>query len=119
MILALIPDVVKIPAAMIVGAGVAFYPVKWYGASQEKDRAEVASLTRTVEVIRDRQATDALVAITPAADVCRSLGLSRQDYLECVRRVGAPDPVAEHLGDNNQDGSPVCQPGGLTQRVRD
>lgn len=109
--LKLVPDVIKIPASMILGAGIAFYPVKWYGASQEKQRAEVAALTRSIEVIRDRQAANADIAIAPATDVCRSLRLSEQDYRECVRRVGTDDPVAEHLGDDHQNRPAVCQPG--------
>lgn len=117
-LLGLVPDVIKIPASMVLGAGLAFYPIKWYGAAQEKNRAEVAALTRTVEVIRDRQITDAAVAASSNTDVCRFMGLSVEDNAECMRRVAQVNPVAEHVSGDNPDGPSVCEPSGGPQRIR-
>lgn len=109
--LKLVPDIIKIPASMLVGAGVAFFPIKWYGASQERHEQELAQIARSLEVVRDRNKTNAEVLTAEPVDLCRFMGLSEQNYIECVRRMGANDPGITDLGDDHQNGQAVCQPG--------
>lgn len=117
-LLAVLPDFVKIPASMVVGAGLAFYPVKWYGESLERVRNEAQTLSRTVEVLRDRQITDAQVAVTADPGLCQFMGLSAEDYQQCVRRVETLKPVAEHDRNDNPNGPTIRRPSGEPQQLR-
>lgn len=116
--LAFVPDFVKLPVAIVIGGLIAFYPAKWYGASQEKTRNELAQLTKTIEVLRDRATTDDQVANSASAAMCASLGLSGKNLTECVRRVAEADAELANECDNTKNGSPFCEPSGVTQRVR-
>jgi type II secretory pathway component PulJ len=116
--LKLVPDVIKIPASMVVGAGLAFYPVKWYGAAQEKNRAEAAQLAKTIEIIRGRAATDKEVVDFGAAAMCAALGLSEDNARECVRRMAEANPVLADVCDDIENGPPLREPSGGPQRIR-
>lgn len=117
-VLAILPDFVKLPVAMLVAGALCFYPFTWYGASKEKDRNEVQKLTNTIEIIRDRQQTDDQVATADASALCASLGLSKHDRIECVRRMEKANTVVANIGDDTSAGSTVCGPGSITQQVR-
>lgn len=117
-VLALVPDSIKLPVAVVVGGLLIFYPASWYGASQEKSRNEVKTLTKTIEVIRDRAATEAQVATSDAAAMCASLGLSKDAARECVRRMEEANTVVANIDNDPQDGQAVCGPGSFPQRIR-
>lgn len=116
--LSLVPDFVKLPVAVVIGGLLIFYPASWYGASQEKSRNEVKTLTKTIEVIRDRAATEDQVAASDAATMCASLGLSKDAARECVRRMEEANTVLANVGNDTQNGSTICGPGSSSQRVR-
>lgn len=90
-LLALIPDWVKVPAAMVVGGGLVFFPAKWLGQSEGKQMAATASLAKSVEVLRERNKIDETVTASDAAALCGSYGLSDDDKAECVRRLQEAD----------------------------
>ena len=109
MILALIPDVIKLPAAAVLGAGLMFFPAKWIGQSEGKQMAATASLVKSVEVLRERNTIDEDVTSSDAAALCGSYGLSDDEAAECVRRV---EQASAEPGDNGNDpaqGPAVCQ----------
>ncbi|TDX83716.1 hypothetical protein EDE05_106125 [Neorhizobium sp. R1-B] len=111
MILALIPDVIKLPAAAILGAALMFFPARWIGQSEGKQMAATASLANSVQILRERNTIDEEVTASDAAALCGSYGLSDDEQAECVRRVQEADAIA---GDNDSDpaqGPAVCGPG--------
>lgn len=111
-LLALLPDWVKLPAAMVVGGGLVFYPAKWVGQSEGKQMAATAALTTSVQVLRERNTIDDEVSASDAAALCSALGLSGDEAAECVRRMGEAEPEPGQLGNDPAKGPPVCQPGG-------
>lgn len=82
-------DWVKIGGGVIVGATLAYGPAYLHGKSAGKQEAAVASLSKSVEVLRERNVIDEKVSAFTAADLCRSYGLSDADLRECMRRVEA------------------------------
>lgn len=115
MILALIPDVIKLPAAAVLGAGLMFFPAKWIGQSEGKQMAATASLVKSVEVLRERNTIDEEVTSSDAAALCSSYGLSDADQAECVRRVQEADALAGDDGNDPAQGPAVCGPGSKPQ----
>lgn len=115
MILALIPDVIKLPAAMALGAALAFMPAKWIGQSEGKQAAATASLVKSVEVLRERGQINEEVSASDAADLCGSMGLPEQDRLECMRRMAEASAEPGHDGDDPAQGPAFCGPGGKPQ----
>jgi hypothetical protein len=112
MILALIPDIIKLPAAMVLGAALSFYPVKWYGQSEGKQMAATASLVKSVEVLRDRNTIDAEVSSSDAAALCGAMGLSEPDNAECLRRLAAANADAGNGSQDHDGRPPICESGG-------
>ena len=115
MILALIPDVIKLPAAAVLGAGLMFFPAKWIGQSEGKQMAAAASLVKSVEVLRERNTINEEVTASDAGALCASMGLSDDEAAECVRRLGEADA---QLGNNDHhpaQGPAVCGPGSKPQ----
>ena len=115
MILALIPDVIKLPAAVALGAALMLYPARWYGQSEGKQMAATASLVKSVEVLRERNTIDEEVTSSDAAALCGSYGLSDDEAAECVRRV---EQASAEPGDNGNDpaqGPAVCERDSLPQ----
>lgn len=111
MILSLVPDIIKLPAAMALGAALSFYPVKWYGQSEGLQMAATAALTASVQVLRERNVINDEVSSSDATALCGSLGLSEPDAAECVRRMGEAEPEPGHVGNDPAQGPPVCEPG--------
>lgn len=110
MILALIPDVIKMPAAAILGAALMLYPARWYGQSEGKQMAATASLAKSVQVLRERNAIDEEVTASDAAALCGSYGLSDDEQAECVRRVQEADAIAGDDGNDPAQGRAFCRP---------
>ncbi|WP_164986561.1 hypothetical protein [Rhizobium leguminosarum] len=108
--LSLIPDVIKLPVAITLGAVLAFYPARWLGQSEGRQMAATAALTKSVQVLRERNTIDDEVSTSDAAALCADLGLSDDDKAECVRRVLSPDPEPADVGHDPEDGSAVRQP---------
>lgn len=80
-------DWVKIGGGVIVGATLAYGPAYLHGKSAGRQEAAVASLSKSVEVLRERNVINDEVSASDAADLCRSYGLSENDLGECMRRV--------------------------------
>jgi len=114
-LLALIPDWVKIPAAMVVGGGLMFFPAKWIGQSEGKQMAATAALANSVQVLRERNTIDEEVTASDAAALCGSYGLSDDEQAECVRRVQEADALAGDDGNDPSQGPAVCGPGSKPQ----
>lgn len=112
--LSLIPDVIKLPVAVALGAMLAFYPARWLGQSEGKQMAATAALTKSVQVLRERNTIDDEVSTSDAAALCADLGLPDDQQAECVRRVLSPDAEPADVGHRPEDGSavrkPDCQP---------
>ncbi|MBY3295746.1 hypothetical protein HFO28_07815 [Rhizobium leguminosarum] len=112
--LSLIPDVIKLPVAIALGAVLAFYPARWLGQSEGKQMAATAALTKSVQVLRERNTIDDEVSTSDAAALCADLGLPDDQQAECVRRVLSPDAEPADVGSDSEDGSavrkPDCQP---------
>lgn len=104
-------DYIKVGAGLIIGASLTFYPARWLGQSEGKQMAATAALSKSVEILRDRNAIDDQVSTSDAAALCSDLGLSDDDKAECVRRILTPDSESEHFGPYPQDRQAVCQSG--------
>ncbi|MDC7745037.1 hypothetical protein [Rhizobium binxianense] len=112
--LSLIPDVIKLPIAVALGAVLAFYPARWLGQSEGKQMAATAALTKSVHVLRERNTIDDEVSTSDVAALCADLGLPDDQQAECVRRVLSPDAEPADVGNGSENGSTVrksdCQP---------
>lgn len=67
-------DFVRIGAGAIIGASVAFIPAYLIGKSDGRASERAAILTRSVEVLRERNATDDQIRKLDDAGLCRALG---------------------------------------------
>ena len=112
MILKLIPDTIKLPAAVLVGAGLMFFPAKWIGQSEGKQMAATASLVKSVEVLRERNTIDEEVSSSDAAALCSAMGLSDSEAAECLRRMAEAPAEPGNVGDDPQERPTVCRPSG-------
>jgi len=111
MILSLIPDVIKLPAAIVLGAAIAFYPAKWIGQSEARQAAATAALQTSVTVLRERNAINDQVTASDAGALCAALGLSDDETTECMRRMAETTGEPADGGSDTQDRSPVCRAG--------
>lgn len=109
-LLKLVPDIIKLPVAIALGAAIAFYPVRWLGQSEGKQMAATAALEKSVQVLRERNTINDEVSVSDAAALCRDLGLSADDQAECVRRLGEVNTKPDNVGNDPQGGSAVCEP---------
>lgn len=91
-LLAIVPDWVKLPAAMIIGGALVFYPAKWMGKAEGRQAAATASLEKSVEILRARNVINEEVSASDASGLCRSLGLPDEQITECMRRVVDANP---------------------------
>lgn len=103
-------DYVKFGAGVALGATLVFYPAKLIGVGEGKSQAALASLNKTVTLLKERSAVDAQISTIDATSLCADFGLSNDDEAECVRRLSAPDPKPEHVGDNTPNGPAIRQP---------
>ena len=84
-------DAIKIGAGAILGAGMMVGPIYLYGKSAGKTEAAAAALQKSIEIMRERSATDDEISRADLAGLCRHLGLLEDDQRECVRRLEAAD----------------------------
>lgn len=115
MILSLIPDVIKLPAAMVLGAAIAFYPAKWIGQSEARQAAATAALKTSVTVLRERNAINDQVTASDAGALCAALGLSDDETTECMRRMAEAPAEPTNGGNDPQDRPAFCRPSGVSQ----
>ncbi|WP_434732892.1 hypothetical protein NL154_15060 [Rhizobium sp. YTUHZ044] len=69
--LSLIPDVIKLPAAVALGAVLAFYPVKWIGAGEERQAQQVKAAKEALDRINTLEKNNATFRNLPAFERCR------------------------------------------------
>ena len=91
-------DAIKIGAGAILGAALISGPAYLYGVSAGKTAAATEALKKSVEIMRERSATDDEISHSDLAGLCAHLGLLEDDQRECVRRLEAAD-------DESGDGS--------------
>lgn len=108
--LSMIPDVIKLPAVALLAISAAFYPIRWLGQSEGRQMAATAALSKSVQVLRERNTIDDEVSVSDAAALCADLGLSADDQAECVRRLDPVNAKPDNVGNDPQDGSAVCEP---------
>lgn len=80
-------DAIKIGAGAILGAALISGPIYLYGNSAGKTEAATAALQKSIEIMRERSATDDEISRSDLAGLCRHLGLLEDDERECVRRL--------------------------------
>lgn len=85
--LKLLPEWLKIGGSITIGAMLAFGPAYLYGKSAGRADERVAALTKSVEILRERNVIDEDVSSSDAANLCGSYGLSDIEQAECMRRV--------------------------------
>jgi len=91
----------KIGVGALAGASLAFTGGCFFGQRLERQAAAVNALTKSVEVLRSRGETDAEISAADAADLCGPMGLSSEDCVEFMRRVGNADADAGKRGENH------------------
>lgn len=67
-------DFVRLGAGAVIGAAVVFTPAYLIGKSDGRASERAAILTRSVEVLRERNATDDQIRNMDDAGLCRALG---------------------------------------------
>lgn len=80
-------DAIKYGAGAILGAALFSGPAYLYGVSSGKSAAATAALQKSIEVMRERSATDDEMSRSDLAGLCKHLGLLDDEQLECVRRL--------------------------------
>lgn len=97
MILALVPDIIKLPAAMVVGAGLCFYPAKWIGQSEGKQTIIASLKDDKITTLEEGKKIDAEAISADDDGLCLLLGgcvpVASPD--EPVRRSGTDRPEAD------------------------
>lgn len=82
-------DYLKIGGGLIVGATIAYSPAYLHGKGAGLSEAATASLSKSVEVLRERNAIDEEVTSSSAYAMCAAMGLPDGETAECMRRVQA------------------------------
>ena len=104
-------DYLKIGGGLVLGAVLVFYPARWIGQGEGKQMAATAALSKSVTLLRERNVVNDQVSTADAASLCADFGLSDSDAAECVRRLAEAPAKPDNVGNDPQNGSPVCQPG--------
>lgn len=84
-------DTLKIGAGVALGAALATGPAYLYGHSRGQASTRTAALEKTVEILQERELTNAEISRADAAALCSHLGLQDSDRDECVRRLAEAD----------------------------
>lgn len=98
MILALVPDIIKIPAAMALGAALMLYPAKLIGRSEGKQTIIASLKDDKITILEEGKKIDAEALVADDASLCGLLGgceLPDSSPHEPVRRSGADRPEAD------------------------
>ncbi len=85
----LIPDWLKFPAVALLGAAIAFYPIRWLGQSEGKQMAATAALETAVKRFAEKGKINGQVSSLDAAALCNDFGLPDSDKADCMRRIRA------------------------------
>jgi hypothetical protein len=83
----IIPDWLKFPAIALLGAALAFYPIRWLGQSEGKQMAATAALETAVKRFAEKGKINGQVSSLDAAALCNDFGLPDSDKADCMRRV--------------------------------
>lgn len=91
-------DALKIGAGVALGAALAIGPAYLYGHSRGEASARTTALEKTVEILQERELTNAQISASDAATLCTHFGLQDSDRDECVRRLAEADTHAGNGG---------------------
>lgn len=91
-------DAAKLGAGLIVGAALMAPPAYFYGRSVESATAKTDALEATVEILQERELTNAEISRADAAALCAHFGLQDGERDECVRRLADADAAAGNGG---------------------
>lgn len=86
-LLKIVPDIIKIPVAMALGAALAFYPVRWIGQSEGRQQSATAALESAVKRFAEKGKINGEVSSLDAAALCNDFGLPDSDKADCMRRI--------------------------------
>lgn len=86
-LLKIIPDFIKLPAILLLGVAIAFYPVRWLGRSEGKQMAATDALETAVKHFAEKGKINGQVSSLDAAALCNDFGLPDSDKADCMRRV--------------------------------
>lgn len=96
-LLALIPDVIKLPIAIALGAALMFYPAKWIGRSEGKQTIIASLKDDKITILEQGKKIDAEAISTDDDGLCLLLGgcVSDASTDEPVRRSGEDRPETD------------------------
>jgi hypothetical protein len=94
-------DAFKLGIGALAGAALMAAPAFFYGKSVSRAETQLASITKSVEVLRERNVIDEEVSASDAADLCGAMGLSEPDRLECLQRLAQAKPDAGNGGEDH------------------
>ncbi len=92
----------KIGAAALVGAVVAYGSGYLLGTRDGKRAAAVAAIENTVKALEARGKTDEKISTSDAGELCRHYGLQSSDVIECVRRLEETNTITRNSGVDHQ-----------------
>lgn len=94
-------DGLKIGAGAILGAALIAGPAYFYGHARGAASAHAAALEKTVEILQERELTNAEITAADAAALCAHFGLQDDERAECVRRLAEADADAGKRGEDH------------------
>ena len=74
----------------MIGAALIFCPARWMGQGEGKQVAATAALSKSGNLLRERNVVNDQVSIAEASSLCVDFGLPDRDQAECVRRLRLP-----------------------------
>lgn len=93
-------DAFKIGAGVALGAALAVYPAILVGRHEGRQQAATAALSKSVEILRERNQINDEVSTADVSALCGSMGLSDDEQAECVRRLVEATAEPGHVGNN-------------------
>jgi hypothetical protein len=108
MILALIPNWLKIAAGGLLCAVLLAPGSYWLGKHEGRSQAATEALAKTVEVLQSRNETNVEITSSAAAELCAHFGLPDEERVECVRRVAEASADARNRSQDH-DGRPAVR----------
>jgi len=102
-------DYVKIIAGIVIGAALVFYPARWIGQSEGKQMAATAALSKSVDLLRERNSVNDQISSADSAALCSDFGLSDSDQAECVRRLAEAPVETSNSGLHNPERPDACE----------
>lgn len=84
-------DAIRIGAGAVLGAALIAGPAYLYGHARGEASARAGALEKTVEILRERELTNAEISAADAAHLCAHFGLQDGDRDECMRRLAEAD----------------------------